>query len=76
MSEIQKKIVALVKKKKRLNSNLACYENAASFEDALDLFFKNLSRDLKRLIKTHKLTTTTTSKRKRLKKKPIKKKPT
>jgi retron-type reverse transcriptase len=71
MSKTAKRTLTLLKKTKGLHSNLAYYENAASFGDALELFFQNLNRDLKRLMKKHN---SATSKCKTLKKKPIKKK--
>jgi hypothetical protein len=72
IKEIQKKTVASAKQTKGLNFNLSCYEGAASFGDALELFFKNLNRDLKELLDVHKFVTAT-SKRKILKKELVKK---
>lgn len=53
LTEIEKKTLAAAKKTKGLGFNVSCYEGAASLEDALDLYFKGLNRDLKELLEVH-----------------------
>lgn len=54
LTEIEKRTKALAKAAKGLNFNVSCYEGAASLEDALELYFKSLNRDLKELLEVHK----------------------
>jgi len=68
IEEIEKRTITAVKKTKGLNFNLSCYEGAASLEDALDLFFKNLNRDLKELLEVHKFSAIASVQKKKISK--------
>jgi len=73
LKDVEKKALAALKVTKGFNFNVSCYEGAASFEDALKLFFTNLNRDLRELVEIHALSATASLKSKLSKGEAIKK---